>query len=304
MSCLLCKCTDAKVKNNGTRTFDVDCPACGHYFLTWEAHEAIGGDEELAFLSGSWASEQAALGVMPTIRQPEVEWIRSRPRPTVKKRAELYLGAAIRTLDGRLVGTISPLDHRLRVASWSYHREDCRGLAEYLKGLGALEFLGSGQNVYITAKSHLIYEEISGMRALSSQAFVAMWFDNSITNAYDEGIGPAIRAAGYEPLRIDRKEHDGKIDDQIIAEIRRSSFLVADFTGHRGGVYYEAGFAHGLGRRVIFSCREDHINEIHFDVRQYNTIPWKNPNDIIIPLQHRILALFGAGPSCPDAKPL
>ena len=85
----------------------------------------------------------------------------------------------------------------------------------------------------------------------SSQAFVAMWFDDSVESAYDEGIAPAIRDCGFEAKRIDRDPTVNKIDDAIIAEIRRSRFLVADFThgneGARGGVYYEAGFAHGLG---------------------------------------------------------
>jgi len=110
--------------------------------------------------------------------------------------------------------------------------------------------------------------------------------------------------AGYESLRIDRKEHDKKMDDQIIAEIRRSAFVVADLTEHRGGVYYEAGFAHGLGRNVIFTCQREHMDKLHFDVRQYNTIGWERAQDIVVPLQNRILALFGAGPIKPDARPI
>ena len=85
----------------------------------------------------------------------------------------------------------------------------------------------------------------------SSQSFVAMWFHESMTEVFETGVRPAIEEAGYEPLRIDQKEHINKIDDEIIAEIRRSRFLVADFTqdddGARGGVYYEAGFAQGYG---------------------------------------------------------
>ena len=85
----------------------------------------------------------------------------------------------------------------------------------------------------------------------SAQAFVAMWFHDSTIEVYEKGIEPSIKDAGFNPLRIDRKDHINKIEDEIIAEIRRSRFLVADFTqgedGARGGVYYEAGFAHGLG---------------------------------------------------------
>ena len=57
-----------------------------------------------------------------------------------------------------------------------------------------------------------------------------MWFDESMDQAFEVGIEPAIEEAGYKPLRIDRKEHVNKIDDEIIAELRRSRFVVADFT--------------------------------------------------------------------------
>lgn len=39
-----------------------------------------------------------------------------------------------------------------------------------------------------------------------------------------------------------------RIDDEIIGRIRASRFIVADFTGHRPGVYFEAGMMLGLGR--------------------------------------------------------
>ena len=116
----------------------------------------------------------------------------------------------------------------------------------------------------------------------SSQAFIAMWFDESMDEAYDKGIKPAIENAGYEPFKINEKPDVDKIDDEIIGEIRRSRFLVADFThgirGARGGVYYEAGFAYGLGLPVVRSCRKDIIdkNELHFDVRQHYHVVWGN----------------------------
>jgi hypothetical protein len=131
-----------------------------------------------------------------------------------------------------------------------------------------------------------------------------MRFSEELRPVFDDGIALGIKGAGYVPYRVDRADDDGKIDDLIIAEIRRSAFLVADFTEHRGGVYYEAGFAHGLGRRVIFTCRKDHIGELHFDVRQYNTITWEAATDLIKPLQNRILAIFGAGPLALGARPV
>ena len=72
--------------------------------------------------------------------------------------------------------------------------------------------------------------ELDSMNSDSKQAFVAMWFDDTMKDAYDQGISPAIEDAGYRAVRIDQKDHNNKIDDEIIAEIRRSRFLVADFT--------------------------------------------------------------------------
>jgi nucleoside 2-deoxyribosyltransferase len=93
-----------------------------------------------------------------------------------------------------------------------------------------------------------------------------------------------------------RKEHADKIDDEIIAEIRRSAFLIADFTGHRGGVYFEAGYAMGCGLPVIWTCQKDDIEKLHFDILQYNCIDWGEPSELRKRLQKRIEALLGRGP--------
>lgn len=124
----------------------------------------------------------------------------------------------------------------------------------------------------------------------SRQAFVAMWFDESMQFAFWDGIKPALETTGYRPLRIDLAEHNEKIDDRIITEIRRSGLLVADFTGHRGGVYFEAGFAMGLGRPVIWTRRASDIAAAHFDTRQYNHVVWSDPEDLREKLQYRIEA--------------
>ena len=156
--------------------------------------------------------------------------------------------------------------------------------------------------------------EGQGYGQLSNQAFVAMWFDDEVKAAYDDGIEPAIKDAGYRAVRIDRKDFLKKIDDEIIAEIRRSRFLVCDFTcgltknksqridNARGSVYYEAGFAHGLNIPVIFTCRKDLLKYVHFDVNHYPTITWKSPQDIRKPLRDRIAAVIGDGPAVEDGS--
>jgi hypothetical protein len=144
----------------------------------------------------------------------------------------------------------------------------------------------------LTPKGYLYFQK----EKTSKQAFVAMWFDGQMNDAYSSGVEPAIRHAGFSPMRIDKKEHANKIDDEIIAEIRRSRFLIADFTSERdkprGGVYFEAGFAMGLGIPVIWTCHEDLIDQVHFDTRQYNHIVWKTPDELKEKLYNRIRAVI------------
>jgi len=152
----------------------------------------------------------------------------------------------------------------------------------------------------LTYKAFERIDELSNRSANSKQAFVAMWFDPSLNDSYENAIEPAIRDAGYEPRIIRKVEHNNKIDDEIIAEIRRSKFVIADFTCGfskdgseaiaRGGVYYEAGFAQGLGLPVIWTCHEDIISHVHFDTRQYNHIVWKDAADLKKRLYDRIRA--------------
>jgi hypothetical protein len=129
-----------------------------------------------------------------------------------------------------------------------------------------------------------------------------MWFDESTEEPYRNGLFKAIADSGYDPVRVDASPHHlNRVDDEIIAEIRRSRFLVADFTCApkqvRGGVYFEAGFALGLNIPVIWTCKESSFSDLHFDTRQYPHIGWKDSADLYQRLRARIGALIGDGPS-------
>jgi hypothetical protein len=81
----------------------------------------------------------------------------------------------------------------------------------------------------VLAEGYDRLDEINRHNSSQSQGFIAMWFDISLDEARDDGIAAGIVDAGYEPMRIDMKSHNNKIDDEIVAEIRRSRFVVADF---------------------------------------------------------------------------
>jgi nucleoside 2-deoxyribosyltransferase len=138
------------------------------------------------------------------------------------------------------------------------------------------------------------WERLGYGGSASRMGFVAMSFAPELDGVFSGAIEPAIRAAGYEPVRVDKIHHNEKICDRIIVEIRRARFVVADVTMQRPGVYFEAGFAMALGLPVIWCCRKDDIANVHFDTRQYNHIVWEKPAELHQQLLHRIHATIGA----------
>ena len=73
--------------------------------------------------------------------------------------------------------------------------------------------------------------------------------------------------------------HNDLIDVKIISEIKNSRFVVADFTEQKHGVYFEAGYARGMGIPVIWCVRKDDLENLHFDTHHYNYILWETPDE-------------------------
>jgi ribosomal protein S27E len=158
----------------------------------------------------------------------------------------------------------------------------------------------SGPQYTVTMDGWNRIEELKTSGRSLTQCFVAMAFRKDTDDIWGKVIEPAIKDAGYKPYRIDREHHVNRIDDEIIAQIRRSRFMVADFTLQRGGVYFESGMMHGLGRNVIWMCHESELapeKGLHFDIRQYNFLTYNDPDEAIKKqLYDRILAIEGEGP--------
>ncbi len=131
-------------------------------------------------------------------------------------------------------------------------------MASILSDQGYVDLQSTTQSITfsMTPEGWVKLQELETSRIESKQAFVAMWFNDEMTSIWNDGLSKGIEDAGYLALRIDNKEHNDKICDEIIAEIRRSRFVVADFTKNRGGVYFEAGFALGLGIPVIWTVQQ------------------------------------------------
>ena len=201
--------------------------------------------------------------------------------------------------EAKAVGRISE-DNELRFLMREFLSEEMGLLLHNQTQIG----LFTEESYKISPKGWAYLDSLRHGNPNSQIGFIAMWFDKEVDDAH-LAIEKGIRNAGYAPLRIDRKEHNNKIDDEIVANIRRSKFLVADFTRHRGGVYFEAGLAMGLGLPVIWLCRESDLKDAHFDTRQYNHIPWQPEKlaELSEALKNRIEATIGRGPLTANALP-
>ena len=140
---------------------------------------------------------------------------------------------------------------------------------------------GKYYNVEITPAGWRQVGILEAARPEPGRAFVAMWFDDTTEELYYGGIRPALMRCDFRPpFRIDEEKHNEDINFRIVAAIKRSSLLVADFTGQRQGVYFEAGFAMGLGIPVIRCCPREDVQNLHFDTRNYHHIVWDTPDQL------------------------
>ena len=132
-----------------------------------------------------------------------------------------------------------------------------------------------------------------------NQIFIAMMFSDETNIFYENAYKPVIQAMNYTVMRIDEKEYAGSIINEIQTEITDSIALIADLTGNRGGVYYEAGIARGLQLcnhpiKLILTCQKDFFDmqKVHFDVSGDNILLYRNVDDLKIKLKSRIEALL------------
>jgi len=143
-------------------------------------------------------------------------------------------------------------------------------------------------------KKGFVKDPYSGIdNSASKVCFVAMWFDATMEDYFSNGMKPAVEGLGFDCVRIDKLEHNERIDNKIFELIRKSRFVVADFTGDRDGVYYEAGFAAGQGVPVIHTCRSDWFDRRHFDIGTINTIKYADARELNSLLAIRIKDTIG-----------
>ena len=109
---------------------------------------------------------------------------------------------------------------------------------------------------------------------------------------YRAAIIQPITDYSYNEIIVDTRdiESDKTINDQIIADIRRCKFCISDFTMQKTGVYFEAGFALGLGKPVIYVCDRSDFENSHFDLKPFQHLIYNSPQELHTGLVRKIQA--------------
>lgn len=269
---------------------DFDCPNCGRYSLarsllgtfTWEARRAatlshairrMQRPAEPPFITSSLAHAIEAEGRLANASEQLDNLV-------------LHLGSvlvepgdarSLRAPDMRaILGSVTE-----NAAAWTLKQAHGSGLIQGIetKG-GSYQLLDATLSVAGWERNR----ELLAGGSRSRTAFMASrWGDAEFDRVFRDCFKPAVERAGFGLIRMDEEPKAGLIDDHMRLEIRRSRFLIADLSHMNPGAYWEAGYAEGLGRPVIYTCRSDIFSNPasrpHFDTNHHLTIVWA-PDDL------------------------
>lgn len=127
-------------------------------------------------------------------------------------------------------------------------------------------------------------------------AFIIMQINRSkpeledISNAIKEVCGNF----GIHAIKADDIEHQDKITEVIIDNIKMSEFLIGDMSEERPNVYYEVGYAHALNKKPILYRRKG--TRLHFDLAVHNVPEYENITELKLLLTKRLEAILGRKP--------
>jgi hypothetical protein len=263
--------------------FPIACPRCGYFVLTLQASFNLRTVDPDKRWMVSAVTRQASEARRPvTLTQHNLDGFLDDTLlfPVARKIEKALSFVASRC---RRPGNSERIDPAI-----DYPVADCEGPSEFVAYLTHLEDQKllrkhSQGNLWIlepTIDGWQAVEPRALLGGIPGRCFVAMSFAKWLDDAYTLGIKPAIEDCGFRAICMKEVATNEGITDRILSEITLAQFVVADFTGQRRGVYFEAGFARGLGRPVIQVCRSNAVSKLHFDTKHLGHVVWGTTADL------------------------
>jgi hypothetical protein len=295
--CPVCAASNLSSVQNRQMSQYFECPGCGAYAMTLTAIAVLQGTlkqsdekERRAKLShaiykmsrgGKWAeisSELLNAILQGTLPAPSdqlnnlVTWLATQGRLGSRIDASLSVVPAIGAID---------------FSGFAFIAEEARKRGLIDSKIQTMTSLGPRGDQYVVTPMQLTvagWDRVEALRRArpdSRIAFMAMPFGKPELDAmYFGHFQTAVKAAGFTLKRLDEDQPAGLIDDRLRVEIRQCRFLIADLSHGNGGAYWEAGYAEGLGKPVIYTCEksvfDDRTKGTHFDTNHHLTVVWES----------------------------
>jgi nucleoside 2-deoxyribosyltransferase/transcription elongation factor Elf1 len=280
-----------------------NCKNCGKFYLMdmlWKDIDIYEKEKGKFYKVSSWITEQnTQFGTTPEIDKDKFEEILSMQDKKIREKFDLLMRYISK-------GVSKEFDiNNMKATCWIQGNSELGVILtkiierNYVKGVSVKKSIAgtytiSMNNAELTFDGKAYVEELNEVNTHSKQVFTAFYFSDEIKEVFDNEVKQAIEECSLEYTRVSSSTtpHDTTINDEIIAKIKSSRLVIADFTGQRNSVYFEAGYAMGMGLPVIWTCKKDEANDLAFDTRQYPHILWENAEDLKMQLVNRIRAII------------
>jgi hypothetical protein len=283
--CPICENGNADCNKKTSGDYHIyDCPNCGKFKVSGSVlrnseSESIGGDRVKASIISHTIRRQQRQGFLPELSTYSIESIiKNVSIPTPPQQADnfiIWLGNRIKD-----PGVFIPIEQDKIIAIiGAMSGKGIRFVMDSLSNKNLLELDMTRNKARLTINGWERFENLKRGIIFTRKAFMAMPFnDERLDRIYDECFKLAAYQAGFDLFRVDDKPEAGLIDDKIRVDIRTSIFLISELTNGNHGAYWEAGYAEGLGKPVIYTCDYDQKDNIHFDTKHCHTVFWKKDN--------------------------
>jgi len=298
--CPVCNTDVPEIKRADASLDWCSCPRCGDFYLKVPLSDPRvlpsmleNNNKKIAVLSHWIRTKYEAMShdelsnEKIVLTQDLIEKVLKNPPPNPAEQADniiRWLGANIKAFGENInlkpnthlsiMGAITPngfhwvLDHLIE--------------SDFLQKISSTT---AGEEVTLSFEGWQYYEKLKRGEVDSRKAFMAMKYgEEQLDKIVEEVFKPAVKQTGFDLFKLpDRPQPAGLIDDRIRVEIQTSRFLIADLTHENRGAYWEAGYAEGLGKPVIYTCEKEKFEKLttHFDTNHHLTILWdaENPKE-------------------------
>ena len=289
ITCPACRSTHAKKRGSTEHGEWFECEVCGHYGVNPHALNRLQDDGSefssnlRAVLSHQLRTQQNE-DDSPVITKGWLNHLRENgklPSPRVQAANIIRFMGDEESKSGRPIQF--PIEFHAIIGALD--RNSAERLRNELIGKGLVK---DDDGYRLTLDGWKRYEEEKLGQFEGHYGFLAMQFTKGKDDCYgldnfvEELLKPTVKdGIGYDLVDMNDVGQAGVIDNILRMKIRDAAFVIADLTHDNHGAYWEAGYAEGLGKPVIYICEKNKFEQdkTHFDTNHCTTVPWSRDSE-------------------------